>query len=272
MEALTLTLLGYPISIMANVTYDKLINLSNSIDIEPLKALLIKSFYKSIDYHNKHYDDYSKKIAKEIRKEVKSDENKLLLIFSKFSEEYGNFISLIRHDEYQVKVADEIVRDYSLELGNYPDLVKMIIAGCLRYYFHAFFNQMNEKEGIQAILIESLKLNDILDILRKIDSKLISLNDFDQLRRTVYSNYLNNNLEAKKNIENFDKYISNKYKYLELRGFSPKISGKEIQMDLFDIFVPLEINRERTILPTIMKDENLIDHKSNIQWLPAGSR
>ena len=48
---------------------------------------------------------------------------------------------------------------------------------------------------------------------------------------------------------------------MELRGFSPKISGKEVQMELDDIFVPLAINKQQKIVPNILEDT--IDESEN---------
>ena len=59
-----------------------------------------------------------------------------------------------------------------------------IVTDCLSFYIYAFFNQMNEKQGIQAILLECLKLDDIAQILTKIDSQVVTKHDFDELRKT----------------------------------------------------------------------------------------
>ena len=253
MEPLSLTLLGYPLSILASFTYDQLKKVSHKIDINPLKDLFLEAFYTSLKYHDKYHDDYSKKVVEKLRKTIKKDEDKLLLIFSRHSENFNRFLTLVKSRGFQQKVAEEIISEYSLDLANYPNLMDSIITDCLSYYLYAFFNQMNEKEGINAILIECLKLDTVLDILKKIDSQIVTKNDFDELRRIVLLNYFNENIEAQKKLEDYDQYLRNKFKYLELRGFSPKISGKEVQMELLDIFVPLEINIDKSIVPKILE-------------------
>ena len=71
MEPLTLTLLGYPLSILASITYDQVKSIKDRIsDITPLKKLYLKSFYKAINIHQKHYDEFSLKITKKLKREI----------------------------------------------------------------------------------------------------------------------------------------------------------------------------------------------------------
>lgn len=252
MEAITLTLLGYPLSILANITYDQLKNIKDRFsDLTAIERLYIKCFYKAIDEHNKHYDDYSAKILKRISEDIKKDESKFLRSISRDGD---IFLSSFNRKEFHNQVADGIINDYSIDVGNYPKLIPGIVADCFSYYVSSFYNLMNEKEGIQAILIECLKLNNILDLLNKIDQQIVTKYEFDNLRKIVYTYFVDSNLEYKKNINDYDSYIKNKFKYLELRGFSPKISGKEVQMELEDIFVPLAINKQQKIVPNILED------------------
>lgn len=220
--------------------------------------MFLKTFYSTLKHHDKHYDNYAKQVVKELRNAVKKDEDKLLLIISHNSDNFNNFLSSVKKRTYQQSIAEEIVSEYSLDLGNYPNLMISIITDCLNYYLYAFFNQMNEKEGIQAILIECLKLGSILDLLKQIDSKAVTKKDFDELRSAIVLNHLNENPEAKKKLHDYDSYLQNKFKYLELRGFSPKISGKEIKMRLLDVFVPLEINIDKSVV------QNIQDERSSI--------
>lgn len=252
MEAITLTLLGYPLGILANITYDQLKNIRNRFsDITSIERLYIKCFYKAIEEHNKGYDDFSSEILKKISKEIKKDESKFL---RSISSDGAIFLSSFNRNKFHNKVANKIIENYSIEVGNYPKLIPAIIADCFSYYVRSFYNLMNEKEGIQAILTECLKLNNILDLLNKIDQQIITKNEFDDLRKIVYTYFVESNLGYKKSIDDYDSYIKNKFKYLELRGFSPKISGKEVQMELDDIFVPLAINKQQKIVPNILED------------------
>ena len=251
MEPFTQTLVGYPLSIFANFTYDQLKNVSQNIEINPLKDLFIKAFYKASKYHNKYYDDYSKEVIGKLVKAVKNDEDILLTIFSRESDNFNSFLSSIKSKEFQIKIAEEIINEYSLDFAKDKELAGSIVKDCLNYYLHAFFNRMNEKEGIQAILMECLKLNTIGELLKQIDSKVATKNDFDELQRIILFNYYKENEEAKKKLDDYDKYLKNKFKYLELRGFSPKISGRDVQMELLDVFVPLEIKIEQSIVPNI---------------------
>ena len=48
MDSLLLALLGYPLGVLANFTFHKLKELAGKIDLDPLKRLFIKAFYKSL--------------------------------------------------------------------------------------------------------------------------------------------------------------------------------------------------------------------------------
>lgn len=254
MEALALTLLGYPLSILASITYDQLKNISERIgDLTSIEKLYVKCFYKSIDQHNKHFDDFSRKILQEIKKAIKKDESKFLKLIST---DKNIFITSFNRTEFQNDISNKIVDAYQLKVVNYPDLIPSIISDCFNYYISSFYDLMNEKQGIQAILVECLKLNHILDLLNKIDQDLATKEEFDNLRKTIYTYYIDNTEQYRKTLNDYDSYIHNKFKYLELRGFSPKVSGKEVQMELENIFVPLAITIQQRIVPNIQDKSN----------------
>jgi|GEM_PF-2483902 len=45
----------------------------------------------------------------------------------------------------------------------------------------------------------------------------------------------------------YDKYITNLYRYLDIKGFSPKINNTLVKLDLANIYVPLELKLEEDI-------------------------
>ena len=87
MGSLLLALLGYPLSVLANLTYDHLKEISTKIQINPLKRLFVAAFFKSLDYHDRGYDDYAKQEIGKLRRAVKKDNGKLLKICSKHFEQ-----------------------------------------------------------------------------------------------------------------------------------------------------------------------------------------
>ncbi|NIM18483.1 MAG: NACHT domain-containing protein [Candidatus Aminicenantes bacterium] len=240
-------LISFGLSVMSNLTtpmVKKLVS-SKKANWEPLKKLFMRSFCKSLDYHEKLYDKSAKEIVKDIREAVKKDEFKLLSIFSSYSGGFDHFLSSLKSGEFQAKIAKEMVKEYALDTGGYPKLIPGILEDCLSLYRNAFFNLMSEKQGLQAILKECLKIDSVLEILKRIDSKLVPRSEFDELKMIVYRNYFVLQPAAQKQLEDYDEYIKKKFRFIELRGFSPKVSGKEIQMELNDIFVPLEITADK---------------------------
>jgi hypothetical protein len=262
MDSLTLVLalLGYPLSILANVTLDQLKNIKDKIsDLTPMKELYIRCFYKAAEEHDKHYDNYSSKALKKVIKAIKKDKSKFLRLISQ-NKEFS--ITSFNRKEFQNDLSKKIIDAYRLKYDNYSVLMSQIIADCFNYYVPAFYNLMNEKEGIQAILVECLKLNQILDLLNVINQQMVTKDEFDDLRKIIYTYYVNHNGKYRKTLTDYDSYIRNKFKYLELRGFSPKVSGKEVRMELEDIFVPLAINKQQKIVPNI-QDESVNNKNGN---------
>jgi uncharacterized membrane protein YgaE (UPF0421/DUF939 family) len=97
MEIVTL-LIGVGLSVMANLTTPQVKKLvsAKKANWEPLKKLFIRSFYKSLDYHEKLYDDTAEKIVKSIRKQVKKNDLTLLSLFSRHSGGLDNFLSSLK--------------------------------------------------------------------------------------------------------------------------------------------------------------------------------
>jgi GTPase SAR1 family protein len=46
-----------------------------------------------------------------------------------------------------------------------------------------------------------------------------------------------------KGIEDYDQYIKNLYKYLDVKGFSPKINNTQVKLELDSIYVPLKLGK-----------------------------
>lgn len=246
---MTAALVSIGLSVIANLATDpikKLLQkLTRSKELEvPLQDLFINAFYQSLDYHDAYYDETAKKAAARIRAAVKKDEFKLLSIISRHTGGIDRFLSSLKSDDWQRTLAGEVVKEFSLKIParGRDDLMTGILSDCFHFYQVAFINLMSEKQGLQAILLECLKIESIRDILNNIDAQMVTRKDFDDLKRVLYKNYYARHPEDHKRLEDYDEYIKKKFQYIELRGFSPRVSGKEILMELEDIFVPLAIS------------------------------
>src|SRR6201999_2864569 len=49
-----------------------------------------------------------------------------------------------------------------------------------------------------------------------------------------------------KGLNDYDKYITNLYKYVDIKGVSPKINNTLVKISFENIFVPLELQFEKT--------------------------
>ncbi|MRG49026.1 SMEK domain-containing protein [Chitinophaga sp. SYP-B3965] len=53
-----------------------------------------------------------------------------------------------------------------------------------------------------------------------------------------------------KGLESYDQYIHNRYQFLDIKGFSPKINNTLVKITLEDIYVPLELKMENNAFVT----------------------
>jgi len=244
---LTEILLSIGFSVMANFATDGVKKLSKAFSgskffqENSLRKLFIKSFYKALDSHNESYDQRSKVVTEKLRVLVKKDESIFIGIISRESGGMDNFLASLRNEEFYKKLAVGLVAAFPLDLNEDKELITGIISDCFYFYRETFLGLMNEEEALKSILTECLKMSSILDILKSIDSKMVSLKDFDDLKMAIYKNHFSQNQSDQKKLDDYNNYIKNKFRYIELRGFSPKVSGTVVQMELCDIFVPLEI-------------------------------
>ncbi|NRX73305.1 hypothetical protein DE153_000086 [Clostridium beijerinckii] len=259
-ETALLTLAGYPLSIFASFTYDKVYEVINKrkIEVNILNDLFIKSFEKSIDIHNKFYDEYSNKVLTKLRKEIKKNRYILLDIISSCDLELIELMRKNDRREIQLKIAQQIITEYNID--DQDELIINIISDCFSYYQEAFFSSISEMEGIQVIIKEVLKINDLLELLRSISCDMVTKKEFDTLRSAVISEYYQSNAKAKKTLDEYDKFLNDKYHEVELKGFSPKVSGKEVAINLEEIFVKVKIQEENNRDTGEVIEESLIQN------------
>ena len=214
-------LIAYGLSVLANITTEQIkkISLSGKFNREPLRDLYLKSFYTALDYHEKAYDESAKKITKKIRRAIKKDNSKLISILCTYSGGFEDFLSSIKKEDFKHKIAAEIIDGYSIKLMGKDTLIYRILTDSLSFFSRAFFNLMNDKEGIQTVLLECLKIDNILHLLKIVDSKSVTKADFDELKMIAYKNYFSQKPEEKKKLVDYDNYLKNKFRYIENRGF-----------------------------------------------------
>jgi len=153
-----LTLLGFPISLLANLTYERVKQFSEKIEPYPFQDLFIKTFYKSLDRHGKSYGEGVKKL----KKSIKQEETKFMEIFNSKTKNYNSFLSAMQEQTFQVEVASDIVEQFNVE-ENFKAVMVSIVRDCLTGYQEIFIKTISEKEGIRLILLlQGLNLDVIL--------------------------------------------------------------------------------------------------------------
>lgn len=165
MEPLTLTLLGYPLSVFANLSYDALKKISNKTNLNFLKKLFLKAFYKSLDIHSELYDDTARKISTGLKKSIKKDEAKLLMLISDFSDFstdtprdfFKNLDNYRLLNALSFKIAYEFLPDKDKKNEGIFSLAESIIKDCFSYYKHSFLNVISERKEFRLSCSSAFK-------------------------------------------------------------------------------------------------------------------
>ena len=165
-------LLGYPLSIIANLSTTFVEDYFDKSDTVPLRKTFLKAFYKSLNDNKSKVDKIGKKSIAEVEKQVKSDEKKLFTIFSNnFFKKYTSVDSL-RSKEVRTALIEVFMNTYNF---NHIRLAKNVLEDCLRNYEVFFYSEMTAEDGIQIIL----------NLLKKLDSDLPRKRDINNLKEYI---------------------------------------------------------------------------------------
>ena len=171
-----LTMLGFPINLLANFTYERIKQFSEKIKPYPFQNLFIKSFYKSLNSHEESFREGVKKLKKSIKKE----EKKFMEIFNSKTNIYKNFLSALEEQTFQEEVACDIVEQFEVE-ENFKAVMASIVRECLTDYQEIFIKTISEKEGIQLILLfQGLNFDNIIKSIDGLNESIKSV-----LKRTI---------------------------------------------------------------------------------------
>ena len=267
-------ILPYTLGIFTNKSSEKL----NSIfkDNEKLlKKLFVESFIQTIKSSNVGYFSINSIYDSLIKKIEENDEKLFILIESESSNKNENFLNLIKDSDFSFNFVKKLFKEYSLEIKNInsDSLLGNSLKNLLNNYEIMFFRNLSTDTSLSLIFKETLKIDNLAQTLNSIAEKIT---EFDEVRKILTKDYLINNVDYSKSRDQYDAYLQRKYEFLELAGFSPKISGKDIFMKLTDVFIPLMIDgndsSEKKLTPK-EAIENILDskHKSLVILGDPGS-
>ena len=177
---------------------------------------------------------------------IKDNDEKLFIAIENICyEKQKNFLNIIRENDYAGFI-ENLFDLYSIDIEEVHDgsIYHVSLQHLLENYQIAFFNNLTKDEAMLLTFNEVLKIDNIVKVLNKIETKVES---FDEIRKVLLHYYTKNNPIYVKNRQDYDSYLLRKFEFLELAGFSPKISGKDIFMKLSDVFVPLHIQTEEDL-------------------------
>lgn len=267
-------ILPYTLGIFTNKSSEKL----NSIfkDNEKLlKKLFVKSFIQTIKSSYVGYFSTNSIYDSLIKKIEENDEKLFILIENESSNKNENFLNLIKDSDFSFNFVKKLFKEYSLEIKNInsDSLFGNSLKNLLNNYEIMFFQNLSTDTSLSLIFKETLKIDNLAQTLNSIAEKIT---EFDEVRKILTKDYLINNVDYSKSRDQYDAYLQRKYEFLELAGFSPKISGKDIFMKLTDVFIPLMIDgndsSEKKLTPK-EAIENILDpkHKSLVILGDPGS-
>lgn len=258
-------LIPFGVGIFTNLTTDKIKSIFSDNETS-LKELFKKSVLDTLSSHSNDLFLQDTKTYKKLLNEIKKDETKLFIaIESVCTKKKKNFINIIEDNEYK-DFMDNLYQAYNIEMqsSNDDNFYNETLQEIFLNYKKHFFNNLTTNTALSTILQEALKIDKIVMLLDKIS---LQINDFDEIRKILMIDYYKSNALYAKTRNDYDRYIANKYEYLELAGFSPKISGKDIFMKLSDVFIPLQINHQdthvRKTLNSEISSDNFLPHSND---------
>lgn len=233
-------ILPYTLGIFVNKSSDNLNSMFKDNE-KLLKKLFVKSFIQTIKNSNVGYFSTNSIYDSLIKKVEENDEKLFILIENESSNKNENFLNLIKDSDFSFNFVKKLFKEYSLEIKNInsDSLLGNSLKNLLNNYEIMFFQNLSTDTSLSLIFKETLKIDSLAQTLNSIAEKIT---EFDEVRKILIKDYLINNVDYSKSREQYDAYLQRKYEFLELAGFSPKISGKDIFMKLTDVFIPLMID------------------------------
>jgi len=236
-------LVGIPLSIFSNLSSDKLSSfISRHKFLESgLDDLFMKAFFESIKRHNRHHDEVSKGALSELKKRIQGDKNRFLQIFCG-----TKTIRKLSDEKFLKELAKTIAKEYGI---NDEKLLQYIVTDCLHDYTRCFFAHISEKEFMSIMLADLFDLEDSLKdahtVLSRIDERTAWI-DFYYFKNNIFARHIKTDADYQKILSEYDQFVISRYDDLQLRGFTPKIGDMVVALGLDEIFVPLELNEEKS--------------------------
>ncbi len=233
-------ILPYTLGIFTNKSSEELNSMFKD-NRNLLKKLFVKSFIQTIKSSKVGYFSNNSSYDNLIKKIEENDEKLFILIESESSNKNENFLNLIKDSDFSFNFVKKLFKEYSLEIKNInsDSLLGNSLKNLLNNYEIIFFQNLSTDTSLSLIFKETLKIDNLAQTLNSIAEKIT---EFDEVRKILTKDYLINNIDYSKSRDQYDAYLQRKYEFLELAGFSPKISGKDIFMKLTDVFIPLMID------------------------------
>ncbi|MCL2204537.1 MAG: NACHT domain-containing protein [Defluviitaleaceae bacterium] len=270
------TLIGIPLSIFANFSHNKLHAFveKNAYLAHGLDDLFLKSFFTSINQHNKHYDTIAKESLNELKRKIKKDKDRFLQLFNG-----DETIHNLGKENYLRKMAVILSSEYNFDN---TDLLFYLILDCLLDYKRCFFAHISNKEFMSIILTELFdcgdSLQEMLNLLVRIDERTAWL-DFSSFKDAVFIRHAMTNEHYKKMVDEYDCFIRDHYNDLPLRGFAPSIKGRSLILELEDVFIPIQATKEKPdsqnhsnmVMDDITVSDSLLRHQRCVLLGKPGS-
>lgn len=228
------------LSIFANYNSDVIKSIFKKDTIDLYKESFVKAMLNTIETSTAFtfFDDDT---FKELSRKIKEDKEILFLLIENYSKSKNkNFLNIIESGKNE-EFTEELLRVYDIKRSDISDNISL--TNFLVNYKIEFFKVFTTNPETLLIFKEVLKIDNVMDILKKID---IQTTEFAHIKNILLAEHTQSNAVYKKNKNEYDGYIKRKFEYLELAGFSPKISGKDIFMKLSDVFIPLHIDKNNS--------------------------
>lgn len=180
MEILS-TLIGYPISIFANVSTDLIGNQFKKSSVNQLTKLISKAFKRGVNSYE-HQNDYEWTILKGLLKAIGEDSTKISKALKEIEIQDTSIVNL-RSQKFKDQLIVNLAKEYSIENFTTNSFGRKLIDHCLKEYELMFLTEATNSE--YEILIATT--------LNKLYNDVAKNQDIDALMTLVKTNLNTNN-------------------------------------------------------------------------------
>lgn len=160
------------------------------------QKLLYDSFLKAIDCHSECYDDNANNMLGILKGKVKKDK----ILFENWIEtihydDLGDFLNELKKEEFQEKLSVSLISIYQIPFTEHSDIFLNVVNDMFSFYrFAIISNILKEDEQDQLILMQVLKIDEVLSEIHELLNQTKHLPEIKESLKDLKNHIMNNDL------------------------------------------------------------------------------